>query len=125
VADQAELSRDALRNVATYQKAILLCILANIVVWIVAVSTQTVLPPVLQVLLLLVILAVSVTATVFVFLLATQVYSTGMGVLLGILTLFPCIGLLTLLIINSKATTVLRKHGIRVGFLGAKTSDIP
>jgi hypothetical protein len=38
--------------------------------------------------------AVGITGTVFVFLLSIQVYSTGLGVSLGILTLLPCVGLL-------------------------------
>jgi hypothetical protein len=48
-----------------------------------------------------------------------------MGVVLGILTLIPCVGLIVLLIINSKATGILKKNGVRVGLLGAKMSDLP
>jgi hypothetical protein len=47
-----------------------------------------------------------------------------MGVVLGILTLIPCIGLIALLIINGKATAVLKNHGIKVGFFGARASDV-
>jgi hypothetical protein len=120
VDDPNTLNRDALRNVATYQKGILVCILF----YIVLVVIQFLLPPDLRLFLGIAAVVLSITATVFVFLLATQVYSTGLGVLLAILTLIPCIGLITLLIINNKATNVLRKHGVRVGLLGAKPSDI-
>jgi len=114
------LSREDLRSTATYQKGILVCILA----YILLVGFQFALPPEARLFLALAAPAVVITATVFVFLLATKVYSTGLGVLLGILTLIPCVGLIVLLIINGKATGVLKKHGIRVGLLGAKLSDI-
>jgi hypothetical protein len=40
--------------------------------------------------------------------------------LLGILTLLPCIGLITLLVVNAKATAILKAGGLKVGLLGAK-----
>ena len=114
------LSRDDLRSVATYQKGILLCILA----YLLLVVLQFALPPDVRFFLLLAAAALTITATVFVFLLATKVYSTGLGILLAILTLIPCIGLIVLLIINGKATAVLKAQGIRVGLLGANMSDL-
>ena len=114
------LSRADLRSVATYQKGILVCILA----YLLLVALQFALPTEVRLFLALAAVAVSITATVFVFLLATKVYSTGLGVLLGILTLIPCVGLIVLLIINGKATAVLKAHGIRVGLLGASMSDL-
>ncbi|MDB4730325.1 hypothetical protein OAF38_00940 [bacterium] len=56
--------------------------------------------------------------------LATQVYSTGVAILMGILTLLPCFGLLVLLIINGKATSILRANNIKVGLLGADMSSL-
>lgn len=70
------------------------------------------------------ILAASVAAAVFAFILSIKLFGTATGVLLGILTLIPCIGLLSLLVINSKATQTLKDHGIRVSLLGAKLSSI-
>jgi hypothetical protein len=115
-----EVDRDDLRSIATYQKGILVCIL----IYLVAVVTQFILPPELRLFLGLAVLGVIVTATVFVFLLATKVYSTGIGILLAILTLIPLVGLIVLLVINGKATTVLKRHGIAVGLLGARMSDL-
>ncbi len=112
--------REDLRSVAKYQKGILVCIL----IYIVAVICQLVLPPELRLVISLGVLAVGVTGTVFVFLLAIRVYSTAVGILLGILTLFPCLGLLVLLIVNGKATTILKQNGIKVGLLGADLSKI-
>jgi predicted Zn finger-like uncharacterized protein len=113
-------SRADLQAIATYQKAVLVCIL----VYIIAVVAQFALPANLRLFLGIAALGVSLAAAVFVFLLATKVYSTGLGIVLAILTLLPCIGLITLLIINSKATSTLNRNGVHVGFLGAKLSDL-
>ena len=66
-----------------------------------------------------------ITGAVFVFMLSLAIYSTAVGILLGILTLIPLLGLLVLLMVNGKATTLLRQHGIRVGLMGADPSQIP
>jgi hypothetical protein len=116
-----------LRGVATSQKAIIWCILGNLATLPLRFVLNE-LPPTLQLAgfigLIVFYLAVGITATVFVFLLAVKVYSTGTGVALGILTLLPCIGLIVLLIINSKATGILQRNGVRVGLLGANMSDL-
>jgi hypothetical protein len=112
--------REDLRSVAKYQKGILLCILA----YLVLVGLSFVVPPEVRPMLALAIIPVGITGTVFVFLLAIKVYSPVAGAALGILTLLPCIGIVVLLIINAKATDILKKNGIRVGLLGASLSDI-
>jgi hypothetical protein len=63
-------------------------------------------------------------AMISVFSLAMKVYGTGPGIAMAICTLFPCIGLIILVIINAMATSILRKNGVRVGFLGARMSDL-
>jgi hypothetical protein len=70
-------------------------------------------------------LVVAITATVFVFMMAIKVYGTGTGIVLGLLVIIPLVGLITLLIINSKATAILKENDIRVGLLGARMSDLP
>lgn len=104
------------RSVATYQKGILVCIL----LYLCAVVAQFFVPEQVRLLLGLGVLLVGVAGTVFVFLLATKVYGVGLGILLGLVTLIPCVGLITLLIVNGKATNVLRQNGYKVGLLGAK-----
>ena len=71
------------------------------------------------------IVAANITACVFVFMLAIKIYGTGSGVLLGIGTLVPLVGLIVLLTVNGKATKILRNHNIRVGFLGEDLSKVP
>ncbi len=113
-------TREDLKSVATYQKGILVCILIQFVV----VFCQFVLPPELQLITSLGLIVAGLAGTVFVFLLAIKVYSTGLGALLGILTLIPCIGLIVLLVVNGKATAILKQNGIRVGLMGANLSKI-
>jgi hypothetical protein len=113
-------SREELRKVATYQKGVLVCILIQIA----AVVAQFVIPPELLLFVSLASLVVSLAGTVFVLLLAVNLYSTGLGVVLGILALVPCVGLIVLLSVNGKATRVLRQNGIQVGLLGADLSKV-
>jgi hypothetical protein len=115
------LDRATLRSIALFQKGILVAILVYLAVFV----AQFFIPPQLRWILGLgLALPTMLVAVVFVFLLATKVYSPVTGVLLALLTFIPCIGLIVLLIINSKATAVLQLNGISVGFLGASLSDI-
>ncbi len=113
-------SREDLKAVAKYQKGILVCIL----IYLVAVICQFVIPESLRPILGMGVLAVGLVGTVFVFLLAIKVYSTGVGILLGVLALVPCVGLIVLLVINGKATGILKQNGIPVGLLGADLTQI-
>jgi hypothetical protein len=91
---------------------------------LIAVIGQFAIPAELRPIIGLGILVVGLVGTVFVFLLAIKVYSTGVGVLLGILTFVPCIGLIVLLVVNGKATAILKQNGIKVGLLGVDLSQI-
>ena len=110
-----------LRTIAVRQRAIMYCILG----YIAMVVAQFVVPPQLQIVPALFAIAMSLTAAVFVFMLALSLYNTAVGIILGILTLIPLIGMFVLLVINGKATTVLRRHGIKVGLMGANARQIP
>ena len=112
--------REDLRTVAQYQKGIIVCIL----IYLIALVGQFAIPAQLRLMIALGVLALGLAGTVFVFLLAIKVYSTGVGVLLGILTLVPCIGLIVLLVVNGKATGILKQNGIKVGLLGANLSKL-
>ena len=114
-------ARNDLREIAVRQRAIMLCILA----YIALVVLQFAIPPEMRIFLGIAVLAVGITAAVFVFMLALALYNTASGILLGILTLVPLLGLFILLVINQKATTILKSHGIKVGLLGANMSQVP
>jgi hypothetical protein len=121
--------RNDIRTIAFRQKILMYCILAYLALIIarvfMMVNTGGAVPLPLSLLLGLATLGVALTATVFVFMLSIALYNTGMGVLLGILALVPLLGLIILLIVNGKATTVLKQHGVKVGLMGARMSDIP
>ena len=74
---------------------------------------------------MLVVVGVIVLTVVCVFRLALSIYSTATAITVGILTLIPYLGILILLIINSKATKILRTNGIKVGLMGDKVKQIP
>src|SRR5258708_26631165 len=78
-----------LRKVAKDQRALMCCILGYFIAFVL----QFALPPGLRWVLGVVALAVSITGIVFVFKLAIELYSTGAGIVLGILTLIPLIWL--------------------------------
>ena len=113
-------SREDLRSVAKFQKGILVCIL----IYLIAVIGQLALPPDIRPLIGIAVLIAGIVGAVFVFLLAIKVYGTGLGILLGVLSLVPCVGLIVLLIVNGKATGVLKQNGLKVGLLGANLSEI-
>ena len=105
---------------AKYQKGILVCIL----VYILAVAGQFALPLQIRPLVGLGVLVVGLIAAVFTIRLAMKTHGTVLGIILGILCLVPILGLLILLLVNQKATTVLQLNGIKVGLLGADLSSL-
>lgn len=111
--------REDLRKVAVYQKGIMICIL----VYLLGAIGQFLVPPELRPFGALPVLAGALGGLVFVVLLSIQVYSPVVGVLLGLLMFVPCVGLIVLLTVNGKATTILRENGHRVGLLGARLSE--
>ena len=113
-------TREDLRSVARYQKGVIVCIL----IYLLAFMGQFALPPEARLVLGIGVMCVGLTGAVFAFLLAMKTHGTGQGILLGILCLIPCVGLLVLHLINSKATSVLKQNGIRVGLLGADLKSI-
>lgn len=113
-------SHDDVRSVAKYQKGILICIL----VYLMTTIGQFAVPLEFRIVVAVAILAVGLVGAVFVFLLAMKVYGTPLGIFLGVLSLLPLIGLIVLLMVNGKATRVLKQNGIKVGLLGADISSI-
>jgi hypothetical protein len=108
------------RKVALYQKGVLVCILFQFL----GLFFQFMFPPELILLPALGVVLSALAGTVFVILLAINVYNLPIGILLGVFTLLRCLGLIVLLLINGKATSVLRRNGLRVGLLGVKLSQI-
>ncbi len=110
------LSQDDLRDVATRQKVIIVCLALYVALAILAAFVPTTIAAMIGALIGVIV----ILATVYVFLLATKLYGTGFGILLGLLTLLPLIGIVVLLIVNARAIAVLRSAGVDVGFFGVK-----
>lgn len=115
-------SREDLRRVAKAQKGILVCILLSILALGMTATIGE--GSEAHTLLSFVVLVVGVIGAVFVFRLAMIVFGTGLGIVLGVLSLIPLIGLIVLLVVNGKATNVLKQNGIKVGLLGANVGSI-
>lgn len=104
-----------MKAVATYQTGILICIL----VYFALLACQFAVPQEARIILGVVFLLDAMASTVFVFLPSMKVYNVGLGVLMGILAMIPCLGLIVLLMVNNKATNILKANGHKVGLLGA------
>jgi hypothetical protein len=113
-----------IRQIAQQQRGIIYCILAEIIVVVLLVTVGRT-APLLALALDLAYVAVMVTGAVFLFMLSISLYNTAAGIILGILSLIPLLGLLILLMVNNKATTTLREHGVRVGLMGANSATLP
>ena len=114
------VDRERLRKIAGAQRGLMFCILA----YLAAIPAQFLLPPELAIWIGPVVAVAAVAGAVFVFLLALRVYGVALGIILSLLTLVPLLGLLILLVVNGKATSELKRNGIRIGLLGAKSGAI-
>jgi len=113
---------EELKQIAYYQRRVMSCILVQIVAYVpCAAFSRT--NPALAGIFGLVVLCALIAGVCFAVLLAMRVYSTGVGIIMGLLGIIPCFGLLMLLIINQAATKRLTNSGIKVGFLGADMSQ--
>ena len=64
-----------------------------------------------------------ILSLIFIYQLAISVRST-VAWLYAVLALIPLVGLIALLVVNSKATKALKGRGVRVGLMGANQSDL-
>jgi energy-coupling factor transporter transmembrane protein EcfT len=126
--------QEDVRAVAVNQKGILVCILLQILVpLLILIVFVAIRQPVLTAgpkgepevnpVFTLVAMVIGLVGLVFVFRLSMRVYSTAVGALLAILTLVPLLGLIVLVMVNGKATKILRQNGHHVGLLGANLAE--
>ena len=117
-------SREDLKNVAKYQKGIILCLLIGLIQYCTIICGASIVPTELLGIVALLTIVNAILSTVFVILLTQKVYNTGICVLFGVMAFIPCLSLIGLLVVNSKATGILKKNGIKVGLFGANLSQI-
>lgn len=115
-------SRDDLRRIARHQQQILLCFVVFFLVG--QISWFDIDTYIVKLFLSLAGLLIVLTGMTFACILAVRVYGKFVGGLLGLLMFVPVVGLLGLLVVNRKATSILRKHGIKVGFYGADPAGV-
>lgn len=115
--------REKLRRVAKYQRWVLLAVLLNICATIVAIAVPRD-SLIVSLMILAVALAILVFAVTSVVMLAGELWNVGIAILCAILMFLPCISLITLLVVNQKATGLLQQHGIHVGLMGADVNKI-
>ena len=112
-AEQSEVTKQPIEKVASGQKLIIYAILVNFLTFGLQLAFGDIAG-------LLGIVAV-IMSLVGMFRLASGLgFSTGAKIGLIILLLIPLVGLITLLVLNSRATKALRGAGYKVGLLGAR-----
>ncbi len=112
-----EFTKEELYQVGCNQKKILYLILCGIAI--------SILWPMIGGLFWTIQLIYTIITLIFVFQFGTSL-KIGLAAMICILVLLfiPLIGLLTLLILNGKATRLLREGGIRVGLMGASPENL-
>jgi hypothetical protein len=120
----AGVDREKLRRVARYQQWVLYALLANIAFNVGAMALRGQDNIVIAIGILAAFLVIIVLTMVSIALLASELYNVGIAVLCAILMIVPCVSLITLLIVNGKATSFLQQHGIKVGFMGTNPNSI-
>jgi len=126
--DRPRRPADELRRIVRYQRWVVAILLAQIALWVgyIAIGLVRGAPVVggLRFPTLLTFILGGVGG-IYTFLLYWSIRNPFIAIVMGAGTVVPCIGVLVLLAANTAATSILKDHGVRVGFLGAFESDIP
>jgi len=118
----ARLQKWSLRACLVYVGAVVCYIVAGLVASIA--GDPRVVMPVLAVIVAVVAIPSAIAMTVLMIMLAVKLFRTSSFVLLLILHFGCGLGLISLAIVNTRATNTLRQNGVRVGFLGVRKADI-
>jgi len=127
---QPTRSREYLRAVASNQRGVLYCLLGQIVLhvalWAIpmAIDSNAQAIATAMVIVLAALVVIIIAGSVFCYRLAAKLGSERSAVLYTCFSLIPCVGLAVLALLNLKATSVLRAHGVSVGLMGASLSKL-
>jgi hypothetical protein len=117
IAGAHELAGTALREVAEFQKVIILLVLGNLGVMLLAAIN-----PIFYIIASLVLEIFCIYCLYRIGKAMKQPVAYLVAII--VFSIIPCINLVVLLLVNGMATRVLRTHGVRVGLLGAKSKDL-
>lgn len=121
--------RENLRNVATYHRYVIFCILANIAVWVVgklaldqfAGNEGGTIVARLAVIVVAIVVVIETMSCVFKL---SSALKTGTAGFNAFAMIIPCLSIIVLLILSQQATNYLKQRGIKVGILGANPASI-
>ncbi|MBA4187156.1 MAG: hypothetical protein C0467_03975 [Planctomycetaceae bacterium] len=119
------LSVEELKRIARYQRWVIACVLAQITMWLGililsildGVWIDSELPLFLTVLL-------GLAGGVYAFLIYWEIRNPLWAAVMGLASILPLMGLLTLTAVNGLATQILNRNGVTVGFFGADVNTI-
>jgi hypothetical protein len=118
------MSGEGVRSIAALHRRFLVCIAVNVVLFMgIFITSVVVLAPRVSPFIVLAFWASSFVTAVVAFQLTRQLGDTVLAVIFALLMLMPCLSLVLMLIINAKATLVLRRNGYQVGLFGAHPPD--
>ena len=124
----SSFTREDLLQIARSQRAIISLILVNLLVAVGLVWSVIALGPgsrsagAMESAGRWIVLVLNLIGVVFIYRLAKALRQTAW--VYAVAAFVPCVGLITLLLINHFATRALRRHGVRVGLTGAVESDL-
>jgi len=124
----SSFTREDLLQIARSQRAIISLILVNLLVAVGLVWSVIALGPgsrsagAMESAGRWIVLVLNLIGVVFIYRLAKALRQTAW--VYAVAAFVPCVGLITLLLINQFATGALRRHGVRVGLMGALKSDL-
>jgi hypothetical protein len=126
-----------LRSVAWYQKFLIVCMLGQVLVWVGHIAFYALTlddradpvgrpGPVVDPMYLALAATwlLCIFGAIFVVLIGLKVSGPTLGVVLGLLTLIPCVSLIIIVVVNTQATGLLQRNGVRVGLFGARMADL-
>jgi hypothetical protein len=116
---------DRIVGIARNQRMILLVLLAYLVAgWLASAAASPGANTGAQLAFVLVALCTAIAGLVFAVRMASALHGPGTGVLYAVLLLVPLVNLITLLVLNGRATRELKAAGLNVGFLGVTSSEL-
>ncbi|MEM8946539.1 MAG: hypothetical protein AAGD11_15305 [Planctomycetota bacterium] len=122
--DSIDPRYDRLRRIATYQRWVLFSLLANIGMNVTLMMDLVPDDSPLDLAESILAVCVLIFSLFALFKLAAEFYSVPRSVLWAALLIVPLVGLITLLIVNQKASTFLQQNGYPVGLFGINPNEI-